>query len=222
MQNVKDGWPDSYDFREDALCQQRIKPFIDTQLAALKALDAQRPKDTTYIFNEHATRVADMVSKTCLHIGLGERVAENMHWAVLPHDIGKSALPADIWDSKHKPSPELKALRRTHVTLGADIVKRDLHDVEHPFKDLMIDIMLHHHEQMDGGGPLGLEGSALSAPVRLASIVEAFDGWSIPRPHFGERDISPAGVIRRMRAEKMHMFDETLFRAFADMVLEVK
>ncbi len=210
-------WPDSFDFETDALCQSVFKPFIEHQFEILKGYDAQRPSDTNYIFHEHAMRVAGNVKKTCLHMGLGARVANNMYWAILPHDIGKSRMPVDIWDIDEKPDEKMKSFRRTHTVLGAQIVEEELQGADHPFKDLMVDIMINHHEQMDGRGTHGTKAKDLSQPVRLSSIVEAYDGWRIWRPHFAGRDISPAAVLTRMKHEKPHMFDQTLFNAFKSM-----
>jgi len=215
---VMDTWPDNYDLCDDADIGVRIKGFIETQMAELTGYDQERPDGHTYIFHEHAARVAENVKRTCLHMGLGELVAENMYWAVLPHDIGKKMLPVDIWDQEEKPTGQMKAFRRTHTLLGAQIAEELLHDIDHPFKDLMIDIMCHHHEQMDGNGTLGVQGEDLSLPVRLCAIVEAYDGWRIWRPHYGTRDISPPGVLARMREEKgAEIFDMDLFESFAEM-----
>lgn len=214
-------WPDNFDLRDEPEIGERFRGFITQQLEDLKSYDRQRPDDITYIFHEHAERVASNIKKTCLHMGLSELTAENMYWAVLPHDIGKKLLPVDLWDREEKPDGNLKKFRRTHTLLGAQIVEEYFHDIEHPFKDLMIDIMRYHHEQIDGNGTHGIPGEQLSAPVRLAAIVEAYDGWRIWRPHYGDRDISPAGVIKRMREEKgADMFDMELFEAFADMKLK--
>jgi HD-GYP domain-containing protein (c-di-GMP phosphodiesterase class II) len=211
-------WPDSFDFETDETCQRVFKPFIEKELALLKEYDAQRPQDITYIFHEHAERVAHNVRKTCLHMGLSEKVANNMYWALLPHDIGKRRLPAIIWDQEEKPDEHLKKLRRAHTELGVQIVTQELGVVDHPFMALMLDIMMNHHEQMDGKGYHGIEGKDLSKPVRLAAIIEGFDGWSIRRPHFGGRDVSVTGVLERMRSEKgADMFDMELFEAFAEM-----
>ena len=215
-------WPDSFDLRDEPEVGARIKGFIEAQMAELESYNEERSALTdgehTYIFHEHAERVAENVKRTCIHMGLGDLVAENMYWAVLPHDIGKKMLPADIWDQEEKPTGKMKAYRRTHTLLGAQIAEELLHDIEHPFKDLMIDIMRYHHEQMDGKGTLGISGDALSLPVRLAAIVEAYDGWRIWRPHYGDRDISPPGVLARMREEKgAETFDMDLFEAFAEM-----
>jgi HD-GYP domain-containing protein (c-di-GMP phosphodiesterase class II) len=214
-------WPINFDFETDATCQSIFKPFIERQMKNLEKFHALRDKNATYIFHEHAARVAGDVYKTCLHLNLGETVANNMRWAVLPHDIGKILLPPDIWDVGDKPDERLKKLRRTHTILGAQIVNEELAGANHPFKDLMLDIMVNHHEQMDGGGYLGLKSDQLSMPVRLAAIVEAFDGWSIPRPHFGERDVSPDAVLNRMRTEKAGMFDRELFEKFAEFKLSL-
>lgn len=215
------GWPDSYDFETDSVCQDIFRPFILGELQALKNYDEERPEGHNYIFHEHAERVAGNIEKTCLHMGMSARVAKNMYWAVLPHDIGKRQLPVDIWDSEEKPTLADKKFRRTHTMLGAQKVDEYFPKIDHPFKDLMKDIMLYHHAQMDCGGPLGADAATLSAPVRLAAIVEAYDGWRIWRPHYGDRDISPAGVLKRMRDEKgAEIFDMELFEAFEDMKLK--
>jgi len=213
-------WPDSYDFETDEICQKTFKPFIARELEHLKAYDDQRPDDITYIFHEHAQRVAHDMKATCLHMGLDHKVATNMYWAVLPHDIGKSRLPLEVWDSEEKPTEKIKQYRRTHTLLGAQIVQEYFHDIEHPFKDLIIAIMAYHHEQLDGNGTHHITGVELAPPVRLAAIVEAFDGWRIWRPHFKDdrRDTSIPGVLKRMRFDKgPDIFDMDLFEAFAEM-----
>ncbi len=211
-------WPENFDFETDSVCQGTFKPFIENELEQLKQYDEKRPDDITYIFHEHAARVANNMRKTCLHIGLGDIVANNMYWAILPHDIGKKNLPVELWDTEEKPTDNLKKYRRTHTLLGAQIVQEYFPDINHPFKNLMIDIMAYHHEQIDGKGTQGIPANKLSKPVRLAAIVEAFDGWRIWRPHYADRDISIPAVLKRMRDEKgAEIFDMDLFEEFAEM-----
>ena len=212
------GWPDSFNFDTDPVCQNVFKPFIEEQLAELELYDSQRPDGHTYVFHEHAQRVAKNTKRACTQLGLSDIVANNMYWAVLPHDIGKKNLPVDIWDVEDKPDDGLKKYRRTHTLLGAQIVEEVFHDIKHPFKDLIIDIMRYHHEQMDGNGTHNIPANELSPPVRLVAITEAYDGWRIWRPHYGDRDISPPGVLKRMREEKgAEIFDMELFEAFAEL-----
>jgi HD-GYP domain-containing protein (c-di-GMP phosphodiesterase class II) len=224
------GWPDHYDIVKDPIFHETIKPFIEEQLEALKAFDEKRaawckenmPSDyqLIYKFYEHTLRVADDVKNTALQMGLGDIVAENLYWATLPHDMGKKNLPVDLWDSMTKPTAEIKSMRRSHTIVGADIVREQM-PTDHPFVQLMIDVMENHHEEMAGTGHLGLKGDELSNSVRLISIVESFDGYTIFRPHFGERDISTEGVLKRMREEKgAALYDMEYFSAFEEMKLD--
>jgi len=220
------GWPTDFDVRSDPVFQEQIKPFIENQMKLLEIYDRKRQAakpDIKYIFHEHAERVANDMRQTCALLGLPEHVQENMYWAMLVHDAGKRLLPVDAWDSEEKPTDAIQKLRRSHVDLGLEIVRDELGDLQHPFVDLMKDVMTNHHERMDGQGEHNLSAENLSLPVRLACIVESYDGYTIPRPHFGDRDISPAGVIEKMRSEPgkgAAMFDMDLFDAFAEMKLE--
>ena len=227
--NFRD-FPVHFDVRTDPVFWQRIRPFIEDELDRLKDFDEKRAAwvkqnlppaySMTYVFHEHARRVSEDMRKTALHIGLPQHTAEALYWAMLPHDIGKHTLPVHIWDMMEKPDDGVKLMRRSHTEKGVQIVNNVL-EPGHPFIDLMLDIMLNHHEQMDGGGFRGLRGGALSAPVRLACIVESFDGYSIERPHFGDRDISVEGVLKRMREEKgAAHYDMELFEAFAEMKIK--
>ena len=135
-------WPESFDFETDETCQTIFRPFIEEQLEELKAYDSKRPDDITYIFHEHTGRVATDMENTCLYMGLSDKVTKNMYWAILPHDIGKKELPVEIWDTIEKPNDELRTKRRTHTLIGAELVEKRFKNVDHPFKTLMIDIML--------------------------------------------------------------------------------
>ena len=185
----------------------------------LETYDGLRPKDHVYRFHKHSERVAVNVRKACLYMDLGKTVAETMYWAVLPHDIGKMALPVSIWDSQEKPDETLKSQRRQHTKTGVEIVERELGHINHPFKTLMLDIMLNHHEKMDGTGLHGVAGENLSLPVRLTCIADSFDGWRVRRPHYGKnRDTSIKGVLKRLKKEKgAEFFDMDLVKQFSKM-----
>lgn len=226
---MNNNWPDRFDIRSDPVFQDRIEPFIEQQMDELRKFDEERVLwaeknlpagyEVTYLFHEHAYRVAGDMYKTAQHMGLDKHVCENMKWAMLPHDIGKRLLPVELWDLMRKPEDDTKRVRRSHTKRGAELVKKKL-DIKHPFIDLMLDIMLNHHEQMDGQGYLQKTADKLSKPVRLACIIESFDGYSIHRPHFRDRDISIEGVLKRMRDEKGEaLYDMELFEAFAEMKL---
>jgi putative nucleotidyltransferase with HDIG domain len=201
---------------------KKHKDFITSQMANLAAYNARRPKDHVYEFHLHSERVAQTMRQLAKKMGYDDMTAESLYWATLPHDIGKMSLPVEIWDLQDRPTEEEKAIRRTHTSLGVEMVRKEFGEEckTSPFLRLMIDIMHDHHETLDGKGFLGKKADTLSQEVRMACICDAFDGWSVRRPNFAEdRDLSPQGVIRRMENEKAGQFDTKILNSFKEIVL---
>jgi HD-GYP domain-containing protein (c-di-GMP phosphodiesterase class II) len=197
--------------------------FIDHELAALEAYDAQRSAGHVYEFHLHSRRVAESMRDLAQAMDLGHARAEALYQASLVHDIGKRLLPIGIWDAEGKPTAEMKAQRRQHTTLGVQIVDETFGaDNHNPFVFLMRDLMQNHHECMDGSGWLGKTGRDLSLEARMLCICDAFDGYSIRRPHFGDRDTSPQAVIQRMVLEKAGQFDPEIIIVFSETKLGSK
>lgn len=221
-----------FDIRNDPVFQEIIKPLIEREMLEMKAYDEKRQAlqrelgnlEITYIFHKHADEVADDVRKTAAALGQPEHVQEALFWATRIHDIGKRHLPIETWDLMDKPNPQTKRNRRIHTDIGLEKADEIFTDVaDHPFVQLARDIIRYHHVNMDGSGyPEGVTGEALSPAVRLVCIVESYNGYATPRPHFGDRDVSPAAVLEKMRSEPdkgAKMFDMDLFEAFADIKL---
>ncbi len=221
-----------FDIRNDPVFQEIIRPLIEREMVEMKAYDEKRQAfqrslgnpEITYIFHKHADEVADDVRRTAAALGQPEHVQEALFWATRIHDIGKRHLPIETWDSTEKPDAQTKKNRRIHTDIGLEKADEIFADVaDHPFVQLVRDIIRYHHVNMDGSGyPEKVTGDALSPPVRLVCIVESYNGYATPRPHFGDRDTSPAAVLEKMRSEPdkgEKMFDMEMFEAFADIKL---
>lgn len=195
------------------------KDFIRRNLALLEDYDRQRPEGHPYAFHLHSGRVAQDVKTLSKAAGYNDIECDALYWATLPHDIGKTALPIEIWDLKDKPTEDQRATRRTHTWRGVDIVRTEFGEEcnTDPFLTLLIDIMENHHETLNGVGFLGKTEGELSKNVRIACICDAFDGWSVYRPHFKDRDLSAASVIKRMEFEKTGQFDADLLTLFKEL-----
>lgn len=189
--------------------------FIEAELKKLSAYDGLRPPGHVYQFHLHVRRVAKNMRALALAMGMNAARAQELHDAALVHDAGKRLLPPEIWDVEGKPDGATKRLRRQHTSLGVKIVDDTFGAGDHhPFLDLVRDLMAHHHEAIDGSGWLGLGGDKLSLEARMLCVCDAFDGYSVWRPHFGQRDISPAAVITRMTTEKAGQFDPVILETF--------
>jgi len=76
----------------------------------------------------------------------------------------------------------------------------------------MLDVVLHHHERIDGTGyPRRICGEAFTALARMGAICDVYDAITSNRPYKAGWD--PAQSIARMAGWKGH-FDPVLFSAF--------
>jgi putative nucleotidyltransferase with HDIG domain len=90
--------------------------------------------------------------------------------AALLHDVGKAFVPVAILDKPGKLTEEEMNIIRKHPRLGYDALA-----AEEGFPPEMLDVVLHHHEFLDGTGyPNGLRGDQISDIVRLTTIVDIY------------------------------------------------
>ena len=102
------------------------------------------------------------------HLGLREDDQRRMARGALLHDVGKAFVPVAILDHPGKLTDEQMQLMRTHPRMGYDALA-----AEGSFPPEMLDVVLHHHEMLDGSGyPDGLRGDEISDIVRLITIVD--------------------------------------------------
>jgi HD-GYP domain-containing protein (c-di-GMP phosphodiesterase class II) len=67
---------------------------------------------------------------------------------------------------------------RTHVQSGYDILEK----IDFPWP--LADIVLQHHERMDGSGyPNGLSGEAIMLEARILSVADVFETIGSHRPY---------------------------------------
>lgn len=201
--------------------EQHYKDFITDQIEKLSVYNARRAKSHIYEFHLHSQRVAQSIKCLSAKMGYDDATQDALYWATLPHDIGKMSLPLDMWDKDEKPSDDVKNERRAHTSLGIKIIRDKFGDEcdTSPFLKLLIDIMGNHHECINGTGYQGKTANDLTTEIRMACICDAFDGYSVFRPHFGDRDISPTAVIKRMEIEKAGQFDPAILKQFKETVL---
>src|SRR6266702_1213381 len=104
------------------------------------------------------------------HLGMRDDDQRRLARAALLHDVGKAFIPVAILD---KPGPltleEMEEMRQ-HPRRGYDALA-----AQGGFPPEMLDVVLHHHEFLDGTGyPNGLNGKQISDIVRLTTIVDIY------------------------------------------------
>jgi putative nucleotidyltransferase with HDIG domain len=102
------------------------------------------------------------------HLGMREDDQRRLVRAALLHDVGKAFVSVAILDKPGKLSDEEMIEVRRHPRLGYDALA-----AQGGFPPEVLDVVLHHHELLDGSGyPDGLRGDQISDIVRLTTIVD--------------------------------------------------
>jgi len=166
----------------------------------------------------HLERVAKMAEEVALKLGLGPKMARQVHDAAILHDIGKIAVNEAILDKPAKLTEEEFDHIKRHSAYGAEILSQSRRFA------VVSGWVLCHHERMDGRGyPEGLDGSQIPIPSRIIAVVDAFDamvgsGTKASRRTYREpMDVSAA--LAELDRCAGTQFDPQVVRAFKDVVL---
>src|SRR6202040_665264 len=96
------------------------------------------------------------------HLGMREDDQRRLARAALLHDVGKAFIPVAILDKPGALTDEEMDEIRQHPRRGYDALA-----AQGGFPPEMLDVVLHHHEFLDGTGyPNGLRGNQISDIVR--------------------------------------------------------
>jgi len=113
------------------------------------------------------------------HLGMRDDDQRRLVRAALLHDVGKAFVPVAILDKPGLLTDEEVREVRKHPRLGYDALA-----AQGSFPPEMLDVVLHHHELLDGTGyPDGLRGDRISDIVRLTTIVDIYSALVEKRPH---------------------------------------
>jgi len=141
------------------------------------------------------------------HLGMREDDQRRLARAALLHDVGKAFIPVAILDKPGKLTDEELSVIRQHPRLGYDALA-----AEGSFPPEMLDVVLHHHELLDGTGyPNGLRGNQISDIVRLTTIVDIYAALVEKRAYRQAFTHAKAFAIMEQMGDKL---DQHLLQAF--------
>ena len=104
------------------------------------------------------------------HLGMREDDQRRLARAALLHDVGKAFIPVALLDKPGALTDAEMDEMREHPRRGYDALA-----AQGGFPPEMLDVVLHHHEFLDGTGyPNGLSGNQISDIVRLTTIVDIY------------------------------------------------
>jgi putative nucleotidyltransferase with HDIG domain len=171
-------------------------PGAVVSLARLKTKD-----DYTYM---HSVAVCALMVSLARQLGLDEDACRVAGLAGLLHDIGKAMMPLDVLNKPGKLTEPEFAIMRSHPARGHQLLLEG-----RGCSDQTLDVVLHHHERVDGTGyPHRLAGDGITALARMGAVCDVYDAITSNRPYKAGWD--PAESIARMASWKGH-FDGLMF-----------
>jgi len=153
---------------------QRIRKGLEATVNALAAASEMRDPYTA----GHQRRVANLSYGIAKEMGLSEDQITGIHIAAIIHDIGKIHVPAEILSKPSQLTETDFSIIKTHPQAGYDILK----NIDFPWP--IAEIVLQHHERMDGSGyPKGLSSEHILLEAKILSVADVVEAMSSYRPY---------------------------------------
>lgn len=177
---------------------------------ALMWLSLLRKKDE--LQEQHSINVCILAVSIGRHLGLPREELQKLGICALVHDVGKLQVQDPILQKWEKlTEPEWTILRK-HVDFGRVILMSS--------KEIYsgaIDVVMTHHERVDGTGyPRGLTGAQISPYSKIISIADVYDDMITMHPYKEEQ--TPFEALKELNLCRGKQFDETLVKHFTDML----
>ncbi len=126
----------------------------------------------------HQRRTTEIAGAVAYEMGLSKQVIDGIRMAGVIHDLGKISVPAEILSKPGQISASEYSLIKEHPKSGFDI----LQGID--FKWPVADIVLQHHERLDGSGyPHGLQGEDILLEARIIGVADVIEAMASHRPY---------------------------------------
>ncbi len=126
----------------------------------------------------HQRRATQLACAIANEMDLPEEQIEGIRMAGLIHDLGKISIPAEVLSKPGQLSNIESDLIKAHPEVGHSILKA----VEFPWP--VAEIMLQHHERVDGSGyPQGLLAEEIVPEARILGVADVMEAMASHRPY---------------------------------------
>jgi PAS domain S-box-containing protein len=148
----------------------------------------------------HQKRVAELAGAIAVEMGLPSDRIEGIRVAGVIHDLGKISIPAEILSTPRRLSEIEYSLVKTHPLTGHEILK------EIDFDWPVAEMVLQHHERMDGSGyPKGLKGDEIMPEARILAVADVVESMATHRPYRPALGVEAA--LEEILAHRGTLFD---------------
>lgn len=143
----------------------------------------------------HSQNTANLARQLCKQLGLNEKTTDLIYYAGLLQNIGKIALPEEMFATNGKLSPgDLKKIQE-HSNLGVHLL------MNINFLSEVVPYITYQKERYDGSGaPEGLKGQSIPFGSRIIAVADAFSAMTSDRPYRKAMPVAKAVEIMESEA----------------------
>lgn len=166
------------------------------------------PPCDDYTFR-HCVNVSAIAALIATWLKFPPEIVNAVSLAALLHDVGKSQLPAELFN-KSQLSPSEYATYQTHVHHGIELARKTP-----GISRSIISGISHHHEREDGSGyPKGLTSKDIHPYAKIIAVADLYDeALTINKSHDGA--LSPYLSLEKLR-EQIPKIDAKTSLIFTD------
>ena len=161
----------------------------------------------------HQKRVSLLARGIAEEMGMTDHEVEGIRVAGIIHDIGKISVPAEILSKPARLSDIEFDLIKCHSQSGFDILR----ELEFPWP--LAEIVLQHHERLDGSGyPKHLKNGTILPQARIIAVADVVEAIASHRPYRPALGVDVA--LREIEEKKDILYDpavvDTCLRLFKE------
>jgi len=161
---------------------------------------------------EHSYRVMNLSLEVAEAMGCAEDERESLKIAAILHDVGKTAIPAEVLFKPDRLTDQEYTIIKKHPAIGESLLQHVV-----LFENVR-NIVLHHHERWDGRGyPEGLAGENIPILARILCVVDSYDAMTNTRPYREAMKIEDA--VMELLENRNKQFDEKVVDCLVKLVL---
>ncbi len=188
---------------------EKIQMILDgTVLAMSRIVESRDPYTAGH--QQQVTQIASIIAEK---ISLPPERVEAIRISAALHDIGKISVPSEILTKPSRLTDLERELVKTHSQNAYDILKA----IDFPYP--IADIILQHHERMDGSGyPQGLKGEEILLEARIVAVADVLEAMSAHRPYRPALGIEAA--MEEVTRHRGLLYDENVVDACLEIYRE--
>lgn len=160
----------------------------------------------------HSQNTAEMAKKLATELGLNEKTKDLIYYAGLLSNIGKIALPEELFSNKGKLSKEDWDKLKTYSNIGVNILMKI------NFLSEVVPYICYHKERYDGSGePEGLARMSIPLGSRIIAVADAYSALTSDRAY--RKAMTKEEAISIMKQEAGTKWDPIIIDALYDVVM---